>query len=59
MVYYRAYIVGSDGHFVKAIDIDRADDGAATEQAKLSVEGNVVELWQRKRFVGKFNGKQE
>jgi hypothetical protein len=58
MVYYRAYIVGSDGHFLKAIDIDSADDGVATEQANLLVEGDVVELWQCKRFVGKFNGKQ-
>jgi hypothetical protein len=39
MAYYRAYIVGSDGHFVKAIDIDLADDGTATEQAQLLVEG--------------------
>jgi hypothetical protein len=54
---YRAYIIGSDGHIIRAIEIDCADDGAATEQAKLLVEGNVAELWQRERIVGKFNGK--
>jgi hypothetical protein len=56
-VEYRAYIIGGDGHILRAIEIDCADDGAAAEQAKLLVEGNVAELWQRERIVGKFNGK--
>jgi hypothetical protein len=31
-----------DGHILRAIEIDCADDGAAAEQAKLLVEGNVA-----------------
>jgi hypothetical protein len=58
MGHYRAYVIGSDGHFIKAVDIDCPDDKAATEQAKLLVEGNAVELWQRGRIIGQIDGKR-
>ena len=44
--------------FHKAFDIDCPDDKAATEQAKLLVEGNAVELWQRGRIIGQIDGKR-
>jgi hypothetical protein len=53
MPYYRAYIIGRDGHFQKAVDLDCADDKAATEYAKQLVDGHDVELWQRDRKVAK------
>jgi hypothetical protein len=44
MPYYRAYIIGRDGHFAKAVELDCADDEAATESAKQLVNGHDVEL---------------
>lgn len=48
---YRAYIIGTDGHFVKVIDLDCRDDDAAIESAKQFVNGSDVELWQRDRRI--------
>jgi hypothetical protein len=46
MSYYRVYIVGQDGHFIDAINLNCADDGAAIESAKQLVDGRDIELWQ-------------
>jgi hypothetical protein len=51
MTDYRVYVVGNDGHFVRAIQLDCADDNAAIESAKQFIDGFGVELWQRDRRI--------
>ena len=58
MPYYRAYIIGRNGHFDRAIELDCADDKAATESAKQFVDGHDVELWQRDRRIARFEAKE-
>jgi hypothetical protein len=58
MPYYRAYIIGRDGHFEQAVELDCADDEAAMESAKQFVDGHDVELWQRDRKIAKFETKE-
>jgi hypothetical protein len=53
MAQYRAYIVGSDGHFQKVVPFVCESDEAAIEQAKQLVDGHDVELWQLDRHVAK------
>lgn len=48
---YRAYIVGSDGHFVDFEPLVCTDDAEATEKAKRLVNGHDVELWEGGRLV--------
>jgi hypothetical protein len=52
---YRVYIIGSDGHFVKAIQLDCVDDAAAIESAKQFIDGRDIELWQRDRRIARFD----
>jgi hypothetical protein len=54
---YRVYVIGIDGHFVRAIQLDCADDNAAIESAKQFIDGHDIELWQRDRQIAKFNRK--
>jgi hypothetical protein len=42
---YRAFIIGHDGHFIQAHELDHPDDASATAAAKLFVDGHAVELW--------------
>jgi hypothetical protein len=56
---YRAYIIGSDGHFHSSVQLDCTDDEVAKEQAKQLVDGHDVELWQRDRKIAKFERKPE
>jgi hypothetical protein len=58
MPHYRAYIIGRDGHFDKAVELDCANDKAAMESAKQFVDGHDVELWQRDRRIAKFEAKE-
>ena len=51
---YRAYLVGSDGHFYRSVFLDARDDAAASEAAKQLVDGHDVELWQLDRKIGTF-----
>jgi hypothetical protein len=51
MAEYRAYLVGSDGHFVDAVALICDDDSEATEKAKRLVDGHDIELWSGPRFV--------
>jgi len=44
MAEYRAYLIGSDGHFCDAVDLVCADDTEAIEKAKQLVNGHDVEL---------------
>jgi hypothetical protein len=51
---YRAYLVGSDGHFYKSVALDEPDDAAAIAAAKQLIDGHDVELWQRDRKIAEF-----
>jgi hypothetical protein len=59
MTYYRAYIIGQDGHFKEAINLDCVDDTTAVESAKQLVNGHDVELWQHDRMVAKLPSTDE
>jgi hypothetical protein len=59
MAEYRAYIIGSDGHFLRAIEILCADDDTAKEYAKNLVDGHDVELWQGERKIEAFKRTHE
>jgi hypothetical protein len=49
---YRAYIIGSDGHFASCRTYVCKDDADALVWAEqLVAEGHTVELWSGERFV--------
>ena len=48
---YRAFIVGRDGYFQKAIEFEAPDDVAAISHATQYVDGHDVEVWQLGRRV--------
>ena len=52
MVDYRAYLVGSDGHFYEAVALVCADDAEA-----ILVDHREVELWQLDRKVATFKSR--
>jgi hypothetical protein len=56
---YRAYFIGSDGHFYDAVHLVCRDDADAIEKAKTLVDGHDVELWQLDRKIAKFDAKPE
>ena len=51
---YRAYLIGPDGAFFKAIPQICPDDETAKAQAKQLVDGHDIELWQLDRKIGLF-----
>jgi hypothetical protein len=53
MCHYRAYILNRDGLIMEAVELDCADDAAASEYAKQFADGHDVELWQAARVVAK------
>jgi len=59
MAYYRAYLIGRDGHFMKAVDLICDDDEGAMKRARQMVDGHDVGLWQHDRRVAKFDGHLE
>jgi hypothetical protein len=59
MAHYRAYFIGRDGHFMKAIDLICEDDDAARKRARQMVDGHDIELWQQDRRLEKFEGHAE
>jgi hypothetical protein len=56
---YRAYLIGTDGHYFKSVVLDALDDTGAIAAARQLVDGHDVELWQRDRKIAKFDSKQE
>jgi hypothetical protein len=56
---YRAYIVGSDGRFVRAVELLCPDDDSAKEYAQNLVDGHDVELWQGTHQIAKFQREPE
>jgi hypothetical protein len=59
MTDYRVYVIGDDGHFVRAILLDCPDDNAAIESAKRFVDGHDIELWQRDRIIAQLDRKPD
>jgi hypothetical protein len=59
MADYRAYIIGQDGHFVRAIQLVCPDDDTAKEYTKQLVNGHDVELWQGDRKIEVFKQTRE
>jgi hypothetical protein len=59
MSHYRAYVIGQDGHFIKSVILDCANDDAAIEAAKRLVDGHDIELWELDRQIAKFEHKPE
>ena len=51
MAEYRAYLIGSDGHFFDAVPLVCADDAETIEKVKQLVNGHDVEVWQSDRMV--------
>jgi hypothetical protein len=51
---YRAYIVGSDGHFIGVHEFIAPDRGEATKIALGYVDGHPVELWEGEDWIGTF-----
>lgn len=54
-MYYRAYTIGPDGHFVDVLGIEAEDDDAAIEAARNCLQGRNVEVWQHAREVGRLD----
>jgi len=48
---YRAYAVGSDGHFLGCTEMICRDDGEAVAKAKRLVSDTDIEVWNHNRFV--------
>jgi hypothetical protein len=58
MADYRAYIIGTDGHFIRVEYLSpHADDVSAIEAAKQLVDGHDVELWERERLITRLKRK--
>jgi hypothetical protein len=51
---YRAYLLDSDDHIMRGVDLVCEDDEAATTEAKQLADGHDVELWQGARLVATF-----
>jgi hypothetical protein len=58
---YRAYIIGSDGHFREAIAMNCDSDEAASHRAGnlASAEAVDIDLWQGARMVATILGKKQ
>ena len=54
MADYRAYLMDTDGHIFRSVELVCADDAEAIEQAQRLAEGHDVELWQLNRKVATF-----
>lgn len=59
MAEYRAYIIGIDGGFLRAIELVCPDDEIAKEYAKRLADGHDVELWHGERKIISFKHTHE
>jgi hypothetical protein len=57
-MYYRAYTIGPDGHFVDFLNIEAVDDHAALQVARRSLDDCNFEVWQQARPVGRLELKR-
>ncbi|PSJ36337.1 hypothetical protein [Allosphingosinicella deserti] len=51
MIHYRLYFLGPDGGFLRAEDVNVADDEAAIATARERDHAETVEVWERARLV--------
>jgi len=51
MLGYRAYFIGTDGHFQKVRELECPDDDAAIDAAKKLLDGADIEVWELNRMV--------
>jgi hypothetical protein len=58
---YRAYIIGSDGHFCDAITLNCDNEEAATQRADnlASAEAVDIELWQGGLMIATISRKKQ
>ncbi len=59
MAEYRAYIIETDGRFMRAIELVCPDGEKAIEYARQLMDGHDVELWQGDRRIDRFNHTHE
>jgi len=57
MTTYRAFVIGPDGHFLRAHNFDAYDEREALEKAQGYVDGHDVELWEGERLINRFTSK--
>ena len=48
---YRAYSIGSDGHFIECAEMTCGDDREAIAKAKGLMGDSDIEVWNHNRFV--------
>lgn len=48
---YRAYAIGSDGHFTQCDEMVCRNDDEAIAEAKRLIRNSDIEIWNRNRFV--------
>ena len=54
---YKAYLISPDGHHIRAVDLDCADEDAAKKCAEQLTDFSKVELWEHARRVAAFGSK--
>jgi len=54
---YKAYLISLDGHHIKAVDLDCADEDAAKKCAEQLTDFSKVELWEHARRVATFGSR--
>ena len=57
MTEYRAYTVGTDGHFIGYQPLICADDTEAIAKARRLADGHDIELWSGDRLVARLGDK--
>jgi hypothetical protein len=59
MAEYRAYLIGTDGRFLRAVELVCPNEDTAKEYARQLVDGHDVELWQGDRKIESFKHTHE
>lgn len=54
---YRAYVLGPDGHFLRAHNFEAVGNDDAVQRAELLVDGHDVELWEGESLVKRLGAK--
>lgn len=58
-MHYRLYLIGSNNHFSRAIDLDCENDAHAWQVVKDHAPEMPLELWQGERRVGTLSPNEE
>jgi hypothetical protein len=59
MAEYRAYIIATDGRFLRTVELICPNEDTAKEYARQLVDGHDVELWQDDRKIESFKHPRE